>query len=92
MIGVFKMPKSSKEKQEYASFLLHKGISYSQIQEELKIKYGTGMSNTTLQRIILETNRIKELEDNVKDLSLELKMYKKMYYELLEAVKEKIKE
>jgi len=86
------MPKSSKEKLDYANFLLQKGIPYAQIQEELKIRYGTGMSNTTLQRMILETDRIKELEDEVKDISLELKMYKKMYYELLEAVKEKIKE
>ncbi|QEE17542.1 hypothetical protein DSAG12_03379 [Promethearchaeum syntrophicum] len=86
------MPKSSKEKQEYANFLLQKGISYAQIQEELKNRYGSGMSNTTLQRMILETDRIKELEDKMKDISLELKMYKKMYYELLEAVKEKIKE
>lgn len=86
------MPKSSKEKQEFARNLLDQGISYSQIQEDLKMRYGTGMSNSTLQRLIGESGRIQELEDQVKELSMELKMYKKMYYELLDAVKEKIKE
>ncbi|MHA1522469.1 MAG: hypothetical protein ACTSRK_20060 [Promethearchaeota archaeon] len=84
------MPKSSQEKLEFARLRLQEGISYSQIQEELKNKYGTGMSNTTLQRLIVETSRIKELELQVKEMVLELKMYKKMYYELLEAVREKI--
>ncbi|UYP45481.1 hypothetical protein NEF87_001766 [Candidatus Lokiarchaeum ossiferum] len=86
------MPKSSKEKQDHARALLDQGISYSQIQQDLKNRYGTGMSNSTLQRLIGESDRIHELEDHVKELSLELKMYKKMYYELLDAVKEKIKE
>ncbi len=84
------MPKSSKEKHEFARLLLQEGISYAQIQEEMKIKYGTGMSNSTLQRIIVETSRIKELEDQVSEMAMELKMYKKMYYELLDAVKERI--
>ena len=86
------MPKSSKEKQELARLLLNEGISYDQIQEELKNKYGSGMSNTTLKRLTVEPERIKELEDKVKELALELKMYKKMYYELLEVVKERIKQ
>ena len=84
------MPKSSKEKHEFARLLLQEGISYAQIQEEMKIKYGTGMSNSTLQRLIVETSRIKELEDQVSEMAMELKMYKKMYYELLDAVKERI--
>lgn len=84
------MPKSSKEKQELARLLLNEGISYDQIQEELKNKYGTGMSNTTLKRLTVEPERIRELEDKVKELSLELKMYKKMYYEMLDVVKERI--
>ncbi len=86
------MPKSSKEKQDYARDLLQKGISYGHIQEELKQRYGTGMSNSTLQRLILESNRIQELENKMREMAVELKMYKKMYYELLEAVKEKITE
>ena len=86
------MPKSSKEKQELARLLLNEGISYDQIQEELKKKYGSGMSNTTLKRLTVEPERIKELEDKVKELALELKMYKKMYYELLDVVKERIKQ
>ena len=84
------MPKSPKEKQEFARSLLQQGISYAQIQEELKMRYGTGMSNSTLQRLIVESDRIRELENQVKEISLEAKMYKKMYYELLDAVKEKI--
>ena len=86
------MPKSSKEKQELARLLLNEGISYDQIQEELKNKYGSGMSNTTLKHLTVEPERIKELEDKVKELALELKMYKKMYYELLDVVKERIKQ
>jgi hypothetical protein len=50
------------------------------------------MSNTSFQRLLVETSRIRELESQLKEISLEAKMYKKMYYELLEAVKEKIKE
>lgn len=86
------MPKSPKEKQEFARLLLQQGISYKQIQKDLKDRYGTGMSNSTLQRLIVESDRIRELEHKVKELNIEVKMYKKMYYELLDAVKEKIKE
>ena len=84
------MPKSSKEKQELARLLLNEGISYDQIQDELKNKYGSGMSNTTLKRLTVKPERIAELEDKVNELTLDLKMYKKMYYELLDVVKEKI--
>ena len=63
------MPKSSKEKQELARLLLNEGISYDQIQEELKNKYGSGMSNTTLKRLTVEPERIKELEDKAKPIA-----------------------
>ena len=84
------MPKSSKEKQQVARELLEQGISYSQIQNRLKQEFGTGMSNSTLQRLAVENDRIRELEQQVSELNIELKMYKKLYYELLDVVKEKL--
>lgn len=84
------MPKSIKVKQELARSMLEQGIPYSQIQEELRNQFGSGMSNSTLQKLALENNRIGELENQVQELTIELRMYKKLYYELLETLKEKI--
>lgn len=86
------MPKSSNAKKALAKELLQKAIPYVEIQSILKEHYGSGMSNSTLQSLTQDNHRIRELEHQNEQLTMELKMYKRMYYELLDVVKEKIKE
>ena len=66
------------------------GVSYRDIQVNLKIKYGNGMSNTTLQNLHLEVQREMARDDRIQQLETELSLYKQMYFELLETVKKYI--
>ncbi|UYP45934.1 hypothetical protein NEF87_002219 [Candidatus Lokiarchaeum ossiferum] len=66
------------------------GVSYRDIQVNLKIKYGSGMSNTTLQNLHVEVKQETEREDRIQQLENELRLYKQMYFELLESVKKYI--
>ena len=66
------------------------GVSYRDIQVNLKIKYGSGMSNTTLQNLHVDVKQETEREDRIQQLENELVLYKQMYFELLESVKKYI--
>lgn len=85
-----KIGKSSKEKIDFTKNLLKMGVSYRDIQLNLKIKYGNGMSNTTLQNLHVEVRHEIEREDRIIQLESELALYKQMYFELLETVKKKM--
>ena len=82
-----KIGKSSEEKIGLTKNLLKMGVSYRDIQLNLKIKYGNGMSNTTLQNLQTEVQNELAREDRIKQLETELALYKQMYFELLETVK-----
>ncbi|MHA1512402.1 MAG: hypothetical protein ACTSRX_11875 [Promethearchaeota archaeon] len=62
-------------------------VSYRDIQLNLKIKYGDGVSNTTLQNLHIEVQHELAREDRIKQLESELALYKQIYFELLETVK-----
>ena len=68
------------------------GISYRQIQFNLKIKYGTGMSNSTLQNLYDEAMLEMERDDRIKQLENELAMFKRMYFEVLNKLQEVMNE
>ena len=79
------MPHVDKAKQEYASSLLKKGIKYSEIQQKLQEKFGSGMSNTTLQKLQKQIKEMYVLKKRVRELEEEVNLWKSMYFELKEA-------
>jgi hypothetical protein len=84
------MGKLDGEKKYYAKKLLQEGIPYRDIQKQLKIKFGSGFSNTTLQKFQLEVDEDEDLRTELERVRNELYLYKKLYFELLEAMKDKI--
>lgn len=84
------MGKSSQEKIEFARDLLKIGVPYREIQANLKIKYGSGMSNTTLQGLVEEAEETRRCEEKLRKCEEELRMYKQLYFELLDAMKKKL--
>ena len=82
--------KTPEEKKEYVRKLLHAGIPYQEIQEHLKLRFGSGMSNTTLKNMAQETDEILILRKDLTETKKELELFKELYYELLKAVKEKL--
>jgi len=84
--------KSSKEKIDLAETLLSKGIPYRKIQEELKKKFGSGMSNNTLKTLQSSQSRVNILEERIEFLEDELALFKKLYFQLRKATKERLKE
>ena len=85
---VVKIGKSSQEKYQFTKNLLKIGVPYRQIQFNLKVKFGTGMSNTTLQNLYEEVLIELEREDRIKQLEREVKLFRQLYFELLEKMKE----
>jgi DNA-binding transcriptional MerR regulator len=90
------MPKSSKAKVELAKKLLDAGVSYRKIQDILHETFGSGMSNTTLQKLSEEQDEIKDLKQKIERLEFELEkarhdaaLYKHLYNDLLQTLKEK---
>ncbi|WP_457559607.1 hypothetical protein [Candidatus Harpocratesius sp.] len=65
-------------------------LTYREVQEELKRKFGSGVSNTTLQKIQEEISEIVELRAENNQLKQELAMYKNLYFELLDVMKKKL--
>jgi hypothetical protein len=76
--------KSNKEKQDFAVNLLRKGISYNIVNDKLKSKYGTGMSNSTLKKLRNYAYSEPTNKDKIIELEQELKLFKRLYFELLE--------
>ena len=83
-------PKSTVEKVEYARQLVKLGLPYREIQEELRSQFGTGMSNTTLQKLGSQDTEITELKKLLADTTNELELYKRLYNELIGAMKDKL--
>ncbi len=84
------MGKSSKEKIELAEKLLINKTSYRLIQEELKKKFGSGLSNTTLRDLQRDQSRINILEEKIEFLEDELALFKKLYFQLRKATKNRL--
>ena len=84
------MGKSSKEKIELAEKLLISKTSYRLIQEELKKKFGSGLSNTTLRDLQRDQSRVNILEEKIEFLEEELALFKKLYFQLRKATKNRL--
>lgn len=86
------MGKSSQEKIDYARQLLRAQIPYREIQEYLKLRFGAGMSNTTLQKLQDEEDEIKQLREELTQTRHQLTLYKRLYHELLEKIQGKLED
>ena len=86
------MPKTSREKKKFAITLLDQDLSYEEIQQKLKEKFGTGMSNTTLKNLNEQSQEINFLYTKVQQLEEEVNLWKKMYFELKSVMMNKIKQ
>ena len=84
------MPKSSLEKISYAKPLLEQNIAYNEIQEKLKSKFGSGMSNTTLVKMQNAKDADESKDHRIEELERELRFFKKLYFELLEKTQQEL--
>ena len=78
------------EKKDYAEKLLKLNLPYREIQIILKQKFETGMSNSSLQKLRNNQQKKKDLEAENELLRHELTIFKKLYFELINSMKEKI--
>jgi len=92
------MGKSTEDKLIFARNLLIGGVPYREIQDLLKEKYGSGLSNTTLKNLQSRVDRVKELERKVVKTEFELEkarkeasLYKELYFELKDVIMEQMK-
>ncbi len=83
------MPKSSDAKRDLATKLLAAGVPYREIQEILKKTFGTGMSNTTFQKLTQKQDEIDVLKaevtrykNEIEILRRDLALYKHLYNDL----------
>ena len=84
------MGKSSQAKLDYVKSLLQAGIPYRDIQDRLKQLFGSGVSNTTLQNLVSEIEQEGDVTRQLEQCQQELALYKKLYFEMLTAMKEKL--
>ncbi len=86
------MAQNNEEKLSYAKKLLKIGMSYRDIQLNLKLTFGTGMSNTTLKNLIVEEKQNEDWRVKYEQSQEELAVYKNLYFNLLKTLKSKLKD
>ena len=84
------MGKNNVEKMAFAQILIRQGYTYRDIQSELKKSYGSGLSNTILKQIQDQLDDNAQLRAENEKILQELKIYKNLYFDLLEAMKKKL--
>jgi hypothetical protein len=98
------MPRTIPNKIEYTKQLLQIDVPYRDIQSILKNKYGSGVSNNTLQKLreeiidldalfeeLEELRKLRPLVHEVAELRKDIKMYKSLYFELMETLNRTVK-
>ena len=81
------MGRSSQEKIDAAIELLKKGKTFRDVQKKLKEQFHSTMSFSTLSKLKnIQTSSSKEYE-KIQRLELELDLFKNLYFDLLEKVK-----
>ena len=85
------MTQNNEEKLSYAKKLLKIGMSYRDIQLNLKLTFGAGMSNTTLKNIVVEEKQNEDWRVKYEQSQEELAVYKNLYFNLLKTLKLKLK-
>jgi hypothetical protein len=86
------MTQNNEEKLRYAKKLLKIGMSYRDIQFNLKLTFGTGMSNTTLKNLVVEEKQNEDWRIKYEQSQEELAVYKNLYFNLLKTLKLKLKD
>lgn len=78
--------KADREKVEFVIQLIRNDKTYREIQAELKKKFGSSMSNSTIKKIQheLKTQQDKH-RDNIR-LKKELEIFKQLYFEAMERI------
>ena len=84
------MKPSQIEKINFAKTLLEVGVPYREIQIQLKIKFGSGVSNSKLRDLQQDLEEDGDLRVELARVNKELVLYKKLYFELLEAMKARL--
>lgn len=90
------MPKSSQAKKDLARKLLAAGVPYREVQEILRKTFGSGMSNTTMQKLVQKEDELtmlkRELDEayrEIEKLRHDLALYKHLYNDLKENLMER---
>ena len=78
--------KSSQAKQLRSIELIQKGTPYREIQVILKKEFGTGLSNSTLKKLMEQSTIVAQLKTNNTRLEAEVKVWKSLYFELKETM------
>ncbi|UYP44686.1 hypothetical protein NEF87_000971 [Candidatus Lokiarchaeum ossiferum] len=88
------MPKSSEAKVNLAKKLLEAGMPQRDVQKILQKTFGSGMSNTTFQKIMEKNDEVSQLKEEIETLQAKLEksqhdlaLYKHLYFELLQTLK-----
>ncbi len=85
------MNTSKSGKINFAKSLLQVGMPYREIQTQLKLKFGSGVSNNKLKELQQDIEEDDDLRTELARVKNELILYKKLYFELLEAMKERLR-
>ena len=86
------MTQNEVEKVNFAKKLLKIGMSYRDIQLNLKLTFGSGMSNTTLKNLVVEEKQNENWRAKYEQSQEELAVYKNLYFNLLKTLKLKMKD
>ena len=60
------------------------------IQEHLKVRFGSGMSNTTLKKLAEKTDEVAKLQKKLEKTEQVLKLYKQLYFDLIKSLKQNL--
>lgn len=85
---MLKLGRSSQEKIDFAVELLKAGKPYREIQKQLKKKFNSSMSFSTLTKLKNIHTKTMEQSDRITRVEQELELFKKLYFDLLEEVKQ----
>lgn len=90
------MPKSSQAKIDLTKQLIAAGVPYREIQDILQKTFGSGVSNTTIQKLMQKEDELDQLRNELEKSKQELEkskhdlaLYKHLYFELLQTLKNK---
>jgi DNA-binding transcriptional MerR regulator len=78
------------EKKEFAKKMLKADVPYKEIQELLKHRFGSGMSNTTLKKMAEEENVIEKLQAELQKTKEQLVLFKKLYFDIVDKIRDKL--
>ncbi len=77
------------EKLEFIINLIEENKTYREIQNQLKLHFGSGVSNSTLKNIMQEMDESRKQEREIDRLKKELSIFKRLYFEIIEEIEKK---